>query len=101
MSFEPKIFRSDERFDRSDLPERPLLGEPAEPLWDDAAQLELPDDLALLAEQLRDDALHLAACHPADATPEQRALAWAALERSPAPKSSTVRPRTSSGLSRM
>jgi hypothetical protein len=81
MSFEPKIFNSDEPSGRGDLPERASLGAPLAPLWDDAAQLELPDDLAALAEQLRDDAMHLAACHPADATPEQRAVAWAEVEK--------------------
>lgn len=94
MSFEPKIFQSDEPARRDGLIERQSLGEPLAPLWDDAAQLELPDDLAALAEQLRDDALHLAACHPADATPEQRAVAWAEVERSAvAPRSRFARVR--------
>jgi hypothetical protein len=46
MRFDPKLIRSDEP---------PLVAD---------GDLELPDDLAALAEQLGDDAVHLAVCYP-------------------------------------
>jgi len=46
MRFDPKLIRSDEP---------PLAAD---------GELKLPDDLAALAEQLGDDAAHLAACYP-------------------------------------
>lgn len=64
MPFEPRIAGQPDDERRSD-----------EPAWDDAAELELPDDLTVLAEQLRDDAMYLAKCHPADATPDEREAA--------------------------
>ncbi|MCA9268891.1 MAG: hypothetical protein KDA41_10500, partial [Planctomycetales bacterium] len=72
MSFDPKIVAADDAGPAADARGEQL---PAPPLWDDAEALELPDGLAAIAEQLRDDAIHLAACHPADATPQQRAIA--------------------------
>lgn len=48
-----------------------------QPVWDDAEALGLSGDLALLAEQLVEDANFLARRHPADATPAQRAAAVA------------------------
>ena len=77
MPFEPRIY------DKGDGggSNRPS----DEPVWDDAEQLDLPDDLAALAEQLRDDAVYLAECHPADATHEQRELAWKEFVESESP----------------
>lgn len=43
------------------LPFRGRLIHPEEPLLDEAGELQLPDDLAALAEQLSDDAQYLAA----------------------------------------
>lgn len=80
MPFEPKLFSEKESGQESSAPPEccpaELLREPAAPVWRDAAELELPDDLAMLADQLRDDAVYLARRHPADATPEQREAAW-------------------------
>ena len=44
----------------------PKLIHPEEPPLDAAGELELPADLAALGEQLRDDAVHLAARYPAE-----------------------------------
>ncbi len=66
MPFEPRI---------APQPDDERPSDERQPAWDDAAELELPDDLAALAEQLRDDAQYLAKCHPADATPQQREAA--------------------------
>lgn len=48
MPFDPKLIHPD------DAPLKP------------DGELDLPDDLAALGEQLRDDAAHLAACYPAE-----------------------------------
>ena len=71
MPFEPRIHNHD---DTGEINAR--LGGPADPVWNDAELLNLPDDLAMLADQLRDDAHYLAQKHPADATSEERELAW-------------------------
>ena len=44
----------------------PKLIHPDEPPLTPAGDIDLPDDLAALAEQLSDDATHLATCYPAD-----------------------------------
>jgi hypothetical protein len=80
MPFEPKIYHqnsSDGRCESAEVPAHLDGSElPDEPVWDDAEALELPDDLACLADQLRDDAVYLAQRHPADATHQQRELVW-------------------------
>jgi hypothetical protein len=50
MRFEPKLIRGDE------------------PPLNAGGELDLPEDLAALGEQLGDDARHLAACYPAPST---------------------------------
>ena len=77
MPFEPRLFddqNSDDRAQPRGAAQVPQL--PPQPVWDDAEALDLPDDLAAFAEQLRDDAQYLAQCHPADASDEQRERAW-------------------------
>jgi len=74
MPFEPKLFPKQQEGDP--LFDADLLREPGEPAWDDAEALDLPEDLAMLADQLRDDAVYLAERHPADATVAQREAAW-------------------------
>jgi hypothetical protein len=49
------------------MPFDPKLIHPDEPPLSRAGELDLPDDLGALAEQLADDARHLASCYPADA----------------------------------
>ena len=73
MPFEPRIHNNEDPNELHSLDSMPV---PEEPVWDDADTLDLPDDLAMLAEQLRDDAVYLAEKHPADATSEERELAW-------------------------
>lgn len=81
MRFEPRIIGGDGADKREDVAK--AGGPPGKPATEDARDiagdvdaLGLPDDLAALAGQLSDDAQYLAACHPADATPEQRARAY-------------------------
>ena len=73
MPFEPKIYNND---DGAQAKAAPGNSVPEAPVWNDAELLDLPDDLAMLADQLRDDAAYVAARHPADASSEQRELAW-------------------------
>jgi hypothetical protein len=47
------------------MPFDPRLIQPEPPPLDAQGQIDLPDDLAMLAEQLEDDARHLALCYPA------------------------------------
>jgi len=47
------------------MPFDPKIVPPDPSPWDDGADLELPDDLAALGEQLRDDAAYLAERYPA------------------------------------
>ena len=71
MPFEPRIHKEEESAES-----QPSIVRPEEPVWNDGELLDLPDDLSALAEQLRDDAVYLAEKHPADATSEERELAW-------------------------
>jgi hypothetical protein len=52
------------------MPFDPQLIHPDDPPLRADGELDLPADLAALAEQLGDDAAHLAACYPADGTPQ-------------------------------
>ncbi|MDX1945006.1 MAG: hypothetical protein SFU86_06335 [Pirellulaceae bacterium] len=53
------------------MPFDPKLIHPDEPPVNGAGDLELPDDLSALAEQLTDDAAHLAASYPAELVPAE------------------------------
>lgn len=75
MPFEPRIHNNEDPGESGGLSGM-HVGQPEEPVWDDAEALELPDDLAMLADQLRDDAVYLSEKHPADATSEERESAW-------------------------
>ena len=74
MPFEPRIYK--QNADDAKPSPHGSAQVPANPVWNDAEELDLPDDLGMLAEQLRDDAAYLAQRHPADATLKQRELAW-------------------------
>lgn len=52
------------------MPFDPRLIHPDEPPLRSDGELDLPADLAALAEQLGDDAAHLSACYPADRSPQ-------------------------------
>jgi hypothetical protein len=52
------------------MPFDPRLIHPDEPPLRPDGELDLPADLAALAEQLGDDAAHLSACYPADRAPQ-------------------------------
>jgi hypothetical protein len=68
------------------MPFDPKLIHPDEPPLTPAGELNLPADLAALAEQLGDDAQHLAGCYPADAALRAEGV-------SPLRKSSSSQPR--------
>lgn len=86
MPFEPKLIgKPEDETSEASPPATASTSRPAEPVWDDADALNLPDDLAALAEQLHCDADHLARCHGADATPAERAAAWKANQPAAAP----------------
>lgn len=77
MSFDPKLIHDDEPQDSAGA------GESRDPTWD---ELDLPDDLQALAEQLCGDAARLAALYPAEShdekiMPSEAALAKAGLAR--------------------
>lgn len=67
------------RFDRAAFQPRLIVPEPA-PTTDEG-ELALPDDLAVLAEQLGDDAAYLAVRYPAEAAVEVPQVAAAASAR--------------------
>jgi hypothetical protein len=52
------------------MPFDPRIVHPDEPPLRPDGGLDLPADLAALAEQLGDDAAHLSACYPADRAPQ-------------------------------
>jgi hypothetical protein len=52
------------------MPFDPRIVHPDEPPLLPDGELDLPTDLAALAEQLGDDAAHLSACYPADRAPQ-------------------------------
>jgi len=72
MSFDPKLIHDDEPHCSAGA------GETLGPTWDD---LDLPDDLQALAEQLRGDAERLAAVYPAESHDEKIMPSEAALAK--------------------
>lgn len=72
MSFDPKLIQDDEPQDSAGA------GESRDPTWD---ELDLPDDLQALAEQLCGDAARLAALYPAESHDEKIMPSEAALAK--------------------
>lgn len=70
------------------MPFDPKLIRPDEPPLTPAGDIELPDDLIALAEQLGDDAAHLAASYPADFARAEKVSLAVEL-----PAQTTARPR--------